>query len=545
MKTHHLGYHYKQFTFSQILADKAEKLGDKVFLQNLPDGRLLTYREMDERSNQIANGFLASGISQGTHIAMLMENSPEQVLTYFALGKIGAVVVPINIAARGDFLAYYMNQSDCSAIVVDGGLLEHFLAIEDRSTITTVFVVNDRDLNMGSLQPPSETDVRFVTFESLLENDKSAPLVEVSYRDICAIMYTSGTTGPSKGNLFTQIHSLTFGSCQAEPVQYDSDDIYHTCLPLFHAAAYGGALLTMLVVGGGIALTRRLSVSGFWDEIRRSGSTRAQLLSVTGFIWNQPAHPDDRNHSLRTAMSTPVPEYAEEFRERFGVRLLQGYGLSDFGLAFSQAITDPFEKRLSIGMPLADVEARIVDEDDVDVPTGETGEIVLRKDGLPFAMTQGYYNMPEATAISRQNLWFHTGDRGWRDNDGYFYFADRKKDMIRRRGENISAYEVETAILKHPKVADVAVYAVATGTGDEDVGATVTLKEGSLCSELDLIDHCAANMPYYMVPRYLEFRAEMPRTMTQKIQKHILREEAILSKDRLWDREKSNYVLKR
>lgn len=541
MRTHHLGYHYTQFTFGQILADKAEKHGDKVYLQNLSDGRIYTYREVHELSNRLANGLLSHGIGKGTHVAMLMENSPEQILAYFALGKIGAVVVPINIAARGDFLAYYMNQSDCTAIVADAGLLDHFLAVRDRGNIRTGFVLDEGDA--GVL--PDDAGTRFIPFAALFEGSTDAPETEVSYRDICAIMYTSGTTGPSKGNLFTQIHALTFGSCQVAPLQYDADDVYHTCLPLFHAAAYGGALLNMLMVGGGIALTKRLSVSSFWDEIRRSGATRAMLLSVTGFIWNQPPSPEDRNHKLRMAISTPVPDYAEEFEKRFGVRLLQGYGLSDFGLGFSQAIDGPFEKRQSMGLPIEDVQARIVDEDDVDVPVGETGEIVLRKDGLPFAVTQGYYKMPEATANSRQNLWFHTGDRGWKDADGYYYFADRKKDMIRRRGENISAYEVESAILKHPAIADVAVYAVATGTGDEDVGATINLKPGNSVSEIELIEHCSANMPYYMVPRYLEFREDMPRTMTQKVQKHILRDEAEKGKDRLWDRDKAGVVLKR
>lgn len=545
MQTHHLGYHYSQFTFGQILADKAERHGDKVFLQNLPDGRSLTYREIDEQSNQLANGLLAHGIRKGTHVAMFMENSPEQVLTYFALGKLGAVVVPINTAACGDFLAYYLNQSDCTVIIIDTALLGQFLAVRDRSAIHSAFVLGESVLKDGEPALPDDLTAKLRSFHELMSGPTTSPPVEVSYRDICAIMYTSGTTGPSKGNLFTQIHALTFGSCQVEPLQYSSQDIYHTCLPLFHAAAYGGALLTMLLVGGGIALTRRLSVSRFWDEVRRSGATRAQLLSVTGFIWNQPPNDNDRNHKLRMAISTPVPEYAEDFEERFGVRLLQGYGLSDFGLAISQAIDGPFEKRLSIGLPLSDIQVRIVDEDDVDLPTGEVGEIVLRKDGLPFAATQGYYKMPEATVTSRRNLWFHTGDRARMDEDGYFYFVDRAKDMVRRRGENISSLEVEAVLLKHPKVADAAVYAVATAAGDEDVCATIVLTAGTTVSEAELIEHCSANMPYYMVPRYLDFRADMPRTMTQKVQKNILREEANNGKNRLWDREKSNVVVKR
>lgn len=542
MRTEHLGYHYSQFTFRHILADKAERNGDKIFLHFLPDDRTYSYREIHELSNRVANGLLARGIGKGTHVAMLMENSPEQVLTYFALGKIGAIVVPINIAARGEFLAYYMKQSDSTAIIVDSALLPHFLAVKDRATIGTVFVANVR---AKELSARSHDRTVLAPFEVLLDSSPDEPSIDVSYRDICAIMYTSGTTGPSKGNLFTQIHTLSFGTCQVEPLQYGSDDIYHTCMPLFHVGAYGGALLAMLLVDGGIALTTRLSVSRFWEEVRQSNATRAMLLSVTGFIWNQPPSDQDRAHRLRMAISTPVPDYAEEFEKRFNVRLIQGYGLSDFGLGFSQAIDGPFAKRQSLGLPLMDVEARIVDEDDIDMPVGETGEIILRKNGLPFATTQGYYKMPEATAQSRQNLWFHTGDRGWKDADGYFYFADRKKDMIRRRGENISAFEVEKIILTHPAVADAAAYAISTEAGDEDVGATINVKAGFTVTEAELIEHCSANMPYYMVPRYLEFRQDMPRTMTQKIQKHILRNEAETNKGKLWDREKAGIKISR
>jgi len=537
-----LGYRYNQYTFRHIVADKARRNGDKLFLNFLPDGRKYSYNEVDILSNRVANTLLAHGIGKGTHVAMLMENSPEQVLAYFALGKIGAVVVPINIAARGPFLHYYLNQSDSTAIIIDAALLEHFRALPERAPIRNVFVVSPLD---GEQDLPSDGFARLEHFSTLYKGQADAPEVEVFYSDPCAIMYTSGTTGPSKGNVFTQIHALSFGLGQIEPLKFCEDDIYHVCMPLFHVGAYGGALLTMFMVDGGVALTRRLSVSSFWNEIRESQATCGMLLSVSGFLLSQPESDLDRRHRLRMAITTPVPPYVGEFEKRFKVRLVSGYGLSDFGLAFSQYIDGPLEKRTSIGLPHQDVSVRIVDGDDIDVPVGTVGELLLRKDGLPLGTTLGYYKMPDVTLESRKNLWFHTGDRCWVDEDGYYYFADRKKDAIRRRGENISAHEVEEAIAKHESVADVAVYPVSAGAGDEDVGVTVVLRPGVALSAVELIEHCCSNMPYYMVPRYVDFRDEMPRTMTQKIIKHVLRGDVEENPTKFWDREREGVKVHR
>lgn len=542
MRKELLGYRYDQYTFGQMLADKAERNGDKMYLHCLITGRKFSYREIHELSSRIANSLLGRGIGKGAHVAMLMENSAEQLLTYFALGKIGAVAVPINIAARGPFLHYYLNQSDSTSLFIDAELLEHFLSLPERAPIRNVFVLPQHG---EDIELPEDHCAQLTEFSALLAGAAQAPEVQVHYSDPCAIMYTSGTTGPSKGNLHTQASILAFGLGQVAPLRYNADDIYHVCMPLFHAGAYAGAAVVMLVVDGGVALSRRLSVSNFWQEIRESNATRSMLLSVSGFLFNQPKSDRDREHRLRTAVATPVPVFASEFEERFGVCLFQGYGLSDFGVCTSQAPDGPADKRASIGRPLEDWSVRIVDDDDIDMPVGQVGEIILRYDGLPAAAAQGYYKMPDVSMATRRNLWFHTGDRGWIDSDGYVYFADRKKDAIRRRGENISAYEVEQAIARHPAVADVAAFPVSNGSGDEDVGVTLVLKDGAQLTEVALIEHCAGNMPYYMVPRFVEFRSEMPRTMTQKIIKHILQSNAEENPASLWDREKAGIKLAR
>ncbi len=536
------GYHYSDYTFAKILADKARKNGDKTFLHFLPDGRKWSYREIDEVSNQVANGFLANGVGKGTHIAMLMENSPEQLITYFALGKIGAVVIPINTAARGHFLSYYINQSDSTALVVDQSMLAHALALEDRDRLERIVIFN-KD---GAASPPATDPIAsFTDYRELETFEPTAPGIEVAFNDMNSIMYTSGTTGPSKGNMFTQIHSLTFSLGMAPPLKMGSDEVYHLVLPMFHAAAYNGGVLLMLVLDGTVAFSDRLSVSGFWDEIRQSGATRTMLLSVGSFLIAQPPSANDREHNLRSAISAPMMANFAEFEERFGVPLTQGYGLTDHCCPLTAGLDTPPDKKFSMGLPIEGAQVRIVDENDADMPPGEAGEIVLRKDSLPFATSQGYYKMPDATVAAWRNQWFHTGDRGIKDADGYFFFVDRKKDAIRRRGENISTFEVETAIARHPAIADVAVYPVRAETREDDVGATIVFKSGMSITAVELVEHCRVNMPYFMVPRYYDFRDELPRTMTQKVRKVEMREFVEANPDKVFDREREGIRITR
>lgn len=535
ISTQYSNYEAKDFTFSKVLSDQARRNGDKTFLTFVPDGRTYSYREIDLASNRVANGLLAAGIGKGHHVAMLMENSPEQVLAYFALAKIGAVVVPINTAARGSFLEYYLINSDSTALVVDQSLLEHALAVERRDRIAKIFVVAEP----GTAELTAEDAFcTLADFRTLERASDSPPGIDVKFSDICSIMYTSGTTGPSKGNIFSHIHALSFALPFVPVLKYDENDVYYLSLPLFHAAAYNGGLLLMLMVGGSAALTRRFSISNFWTEVRATKATISMILSMGHFLMAQPPSPDDRNNHLRLLISAPMLPNAAAFEQRFGPKLTQGYGLSDYCCAFSQPLNIPDSKRMSMGRPLEGVDVRLVDDDDNEVPTGEIGEICLRKNDMPFAAAQGYYRMPEATLAATRNLWFHTGDRGRRDEDGYYYFVDRKKDAIRRRGENISTYEVETAIAKHHAIADVAVYPIKIASGEDEVGTSVVLHAGELLSEEELFGYCKANMPHYMVPRFIEFRSALPRTLTDKVRKQEMREHVESNLDSVWDCER-------
>lgn len=230
---------------------------------------------------------------------------------------------------------------------------------------------------------------------------------------------------------------------------------------------------------------------------------------------------------------------AAEFEARFGPRLVQGYGLTDFGCAFATPLDMPEAKRFSMGKLFEGYEARLVDDDDREVPVGEPGELLLRRTDPPFAMSQGYYNMPEASLKAMRNLWFHTGDRVMCDEDGYYFFVDRKKDALRRRGENISTYEVELAILSHPAVADAAAYPVQLRVGDDEVGVSIVVQDGMTLSEHDLFLFCRDNMPHYMVPRFIDVRESLPRTLTNKLRKQEMRDHVEANLSVVWDSERA------
>ena len=536
------GYDCEAFTFANVLADKAAKLGDKLFLTYLEDGRSFSYAEMDVLSNRLANGLLARGIGKGSHVSMLMQNSPEQVLTYFALGKIGAVVIPINTAVRGAFLEYYLKNSDSVALIVDQEFLDSFLCIGNEGLLATVIVYSS---DGRAATPYSTQATAYWDFRDLQKSEGEPPGIDVGFSDTAALMYTSGTTGPSKGNIFSQIHALNFATPLIGALDYNSDDIYHIPLPLFHVASFNHALLVMLIVGGSVALSKRLSVSRFWDEVNSSRATRSMMMSIGAFLLQEPPSPKERLHCLRTATAVPMMADAQKFEDRFGVRLTQAYGLTDCCLPLSQALSDPPSKRFSIGRAMPGCEVRLVDDFDRDVDVGSIGEIVIRKNDMPFAVAGGYYKMPEATLAAIRNLWFHTGDRGRRDEDGYVYFIDRKKDAIRRHGENISTFEVEALIAGHPAVADVAAYPIKSGSGEDDVGVSIVVGPAKTLTEVELFEYCRVHMPRYMVPRYIDIRAELPRTSTQKVRKQELRDYVESHVESVWDCERFNLLTRR
>jgi crotonobetaine/carnitine-CoA ligase len=540
-------YALRDLSFPKVLAKFARSARDKVFLTETATGRTFTYGEIDAWTGRVAHALQGFGVARGGHAGLLMGNSAEHLAVFLAISKIGAVSVPVNTAARGELLRYYLGQSDCETVIVDASLASRLQEVLPQlPLLKRVIVVRTGEEGEGTVSPPGAIEV--ADFHALVDSASAAPFepaVEPRFCDLLLIAYTSGTTGPSKGSMLSQAAALTYGTSAAEAQGYRASDIFYVCLPLFHNNALLAATGAALVCGASVVLSRRFSVSRFWGEIRQSKSTITNFLgAMSSFLWSQPPSPADADHCLRLVSMAPTPRYAAEFEKRFGLRAMNNYGLSDYGMVTSFTQWDPRDKLGSIGRPRRGVQVRIVDDDDLELPPGEVGEMVLRFDE-PWRGTMGYYKMPEATLASRRNLWFHTGDRGMRDEDGYLYFVDRKKDCIRRRGENISAFEVEQIIATHPDVADAAVFPVATQTNDEEVAAVIVAKPGTRLDELQLVEHCQRNMAYFMVPRYIQFRASMPTTMSQKVEKFKLRQELEGGLSQAWDREAAGVVLAR
>lgn len=533
------GYGLTEMTIPNVLADKASKHGDKLFLHSLEDGRTYTYRDIDLTSNRIAQGLMALGLGRGSHVAIMMENCPEQMLLYFAIGKIGGVAVPLNTSARGKLLQYFLTHSDAVAVVCESEYVSVLAeAIRETPAVRHLITLGNTGAQKAEL-------VTVCNFKDLLEAPMKVSDVPVRFDDLAMLAYTSGTTGPSKGNMMLQATVVQMGMTTAESHGYHSSDVVYICLPLNHANAYLCALWGALIAGASVALSRRFSVSRYWAEIRRSGATFTNLLgSMAHMLWTQEPQPDDRSNCLRGCVMTPVPKFAVDWQQRFGPRVLSSYGQTDYVNAAVYTMADPQDKLGSAGRPRAGVELRIVDEYDEDVPVGTVGELVVRSNN-PWSSSQGYYKMPEATLEASRNLWWHTGDLAHLDKDGYLWFADRKKDALRRRGENISAYEVEDIIVRHPAVKDVAVYAIPSEVSEDEVCVSIVLKPDASMTERELVEFCAANMAYYMVPRFVHFARSLPRTETQKVQKMELRRFAAENRGALWDREAAGVIVKR
>jgi crotonobetaine/carnitine-CoA ligase len=544
-------YEVRDLTVPKVLARFAQATPDKVYLTELATGRSFTFGEIDTWTDRIAHALQAFGVPRGGHTGVFMGNSAEHLALFFAIGKLGAVSVPVNTAARGELLRYYLGQSDCETLVVEASLTPRLQeVIAQLPLVKRVLVVRtgqgDTDAEAGPIAAPP--GVAVADFHTLVGQAPPAPFVPatpVKSSELVLIAYTSGTTGPSKGSMLSHAAALTYGTSAAEAQGYRAADIFYVCLPLFHNNALLAASGAALVCGASVVLSRRFSVSRFWSEIRESRATITNFLgAMSSFLWSQPPSPADADNCLRLVSMAPTPKYAAEFEQRFGLCAMNNYGLSDYGMVTSFTQWDPRGKLGSIGRPRRGVEIQVVDDEDYPVPDGEVGELVLRFDD-PWRGTAGYYKMPEATLASRRNLWFHTGDRGMRDRDGYLYFVDRKKDCIRRRGENISAFEVEQILATHAGVADAAVFPVATQANDEEVAAVVVRKPGSTLDEAALVAHCQRNMAYFMVPRYIQFRDALPTTMSQKVEKFRLRQQLESDLSQAWDREAAGLVLAR
>ena len=529
-------------TIGRILAEKAERIPDHPWL--LWQDERHTFADLEAMTNRFANGLAELGIARGDHVAVLLGNGPEFFWTIWGLGKLGAVAVPVNTAAKGELLRYFIDQSDSQWIVVDEESAQRVAAIADK--VPRVRGV----LHHGPKAPAScgivSPSVPVLALGELARASGARPPIDaVRHDDLHLIMYTSGTTGPSKGVMSPHSQGHGVGWSLAKFFGYRSDDVIYTCLPLFHGNALWYSAYAALWAEAALAVAPRFSATQFWDDIRRFGATQFNTLgAMTNILWKLPPSPADHEHRLRLCMTVPVPkEIYQELQQRYHVQITSVYAMTENCAVTLFTPDDPPAKAGAAGKTRGYAEIRIVDDDGRECAAGETGEIAMR--AAPGMMMMGYYKMPEATAQQFRDGWFQTGDRGYVDADGYLYFADRKKEAIRRRGENISAYEVELILSRHPQVLEVAAIPVSSELTEDDVMVYVVLKAGERLSEKEIVEFCNEHMAYYMVPRFVAFIDALPKTPSEKIEKYKLKRDAEARREELWDREQHGIVVRR
>jgi crotonobetaine/carnitine-CoA ligase len=473
------------------------------------DGPRMTRGELLDEVRRVAGGLAAAGTSPGDRVALMMTNRPEFLVTFLAVSWLGAVSVPINTALRGDVLTHVIESVAPCRLVADHDLLDLVVEAAADGVLLDVWSV-------GGTNPSA------IPYDDLLAADPVATPHRSHESDLASILFTSGTTGPSKGVMWSHRTALTFSDNATWVMGYDSGDVVYTCLPLFHINAMFSAFLPALVAGASVVVSPRFSARRYWAEIAEHGATVTNMLGVMGAIlWKQEPSPVERAHRLRLAMVIPFPtETHREFAERFGTRITELYGSTDTAIPLGapHGTTRPG----SCGVAAPGWEVALVDEHDRPVPRGRDGELVTRPT-TPFVGQLGYWRLPDKTWEAHRNAWFHTGDQLSQDEDGWFYFRDRLKDSLRVSGENVSSYEVEQVLLSHPAVAEVAVFAVPNPLGDDFVMAAVVESEPGSVRPSGLIADIAGRLPYFAVPRFVDVVDELPKTSTQKVRKEVLR----------------------
>ncbi len=543
----HYEREYDQRTIGSILEDKAKLNRDKIFL--LFRDEKISYQEMHDNSSRVANGFLSLGIKKGDKVSVMLNNCPEYLYSWFGLAKIGAVDSPTNTSYKGDGLRHLITNSDAKALVVDESYVDRIERIQDELPALEKVIIYSPEGN------DLKTNLKFPTYsftELLDQSPDFTPPEKVESRDPLHIIYTSGTTGPSKGVVLTHNCFYLYSTDIIKFVGYREDDIVYNFFPLYHANHRFTSLLTLLN-NATYAMGEGFSASRFWDNIKKHKATVAHYLGgILHFVNAQPPKEDDADNPVRLFFGGPVPrDIWSDFENRFNTKITCGY----FGLSECSGVTwmtteeqdrlkteGKLDQAASCGRANKEIyDVRVLDEYDNEMPVGEVGEIVCRP-SRPYSMISEYINMPEKTLEAFRNFYFHTGDLGKFDSDGYLYFVDRAKDYLRRRGENISSFEVEKVINSHPKIVESAAIAVKSEVGEDELKIVVKLKPGEELPPEELLDYSQERMAYYMVPRYVEFR-DLPRTPTDKIEKYRLRADAINKKT--WDREEAGYKVKK
>jgi len=499
---------------------RVDRYGDKTFL--LFEGQSTSYAEMDALANRAAHGLSSRGIERGDRIALMLRTSVEWLALWFGAMKLGAVSVPVNTDQRGAGLAHILTDSGARLVVADSDFFDRFDALGDALPSMPYLIQRPAVGVSGSGE----------TVAALLDGpDTRPPVLALTARDPAVILYTSGTTGPAKGCVLPHGQYLAAAHQMNANCDYDSTSVLYSCLPLFHVNAQNYSVLCTVAAGATLALDAKFTASKFFERLVAVGATSFNIVgSIAVMLWNQPTRELDHTHGARIAFGVPVPiDLWDQWEKRFGVRIVYAYGMTENGLPtlFPYDHTPaPAHLRGSGGQASASAEVAIVNDDDQLVAAGVVGEVVTRPK-IPWTMMLEYHANPVATVAAWRNGWFHTGDLGFLDEQGYFFYVDRKKDAVRRRGEMISSAEVESVVATFPAVEQCAVYGVPSEFGEDELMVAVVTTDRERFDHSALLVHCQQRMAAFQVPRFIRIVDDLPRTATQRVEKYKLRAEGV------------------
>ena len=516
---------------TRALIDRlAAEQPEKAFCVFSDDGETWSYARFRELIAQTALGLQRQGVKQGDHVLVWGPNGREQIRVYFALNYLGAVYVPINTAYKGALLAHVVKLSDAKLAVVHASLAERLNEVDTAALEKLVIWGGDAATTLPAV-PYAEA---LLPTEGRLE----APARCIEPWDPMTVIFTSGTTGPSKAVLMSYMHLWSNAGPESWPF-VTGEDRYFVLGPMFHILGMG-PMYVMLARGGSMGFADRFDTERFWEQVRRTECTATFLLGVMAtFLEKAPPRPDDADNPLKLVMMVPLVEDVEGFSKRFGCDVRTIFNMTEISTPIWSEVNPT--RRGACGKAREGVEIRLVDDNDCEVPVGAVGEMMIRTE-RPWAMNSGYHRNPEATAKAWRNGWFHTGDAFRKDEDGHYYFVDRIKDAIRRRGENISSFEVEADVASHPDVRECAAIGVPSPLGEDEVMVVVAPVEGRTVDPAALIEFLRPRMSYFMVPRYVRVLPELAKTPSGKVMKHELRAEGITPDT--WDREAAGIKLK-
>jgi len=504
-----------ELTLSAIVEDRAERFGDDVFASD-PTG-VLTFGQLRDRAGRVAGWLQEHRIEPGDRVATMLDAGLTYLAVWFGCAWGGVVEVPVNTDYKGSFLTHVLQQSGARVLVMEERWLSRLEGLELPELEHVVLV--------PSAAGGAATEFATHSIAQVLAHPP-VPACPRQPTDLVYILYTSGTTGPSKGAMHSSQSAINSNVLPWLTVLgLSSEDVAYSFFPLFHGTGRNAVTTTTLFLGARVELRSRFSVGAFWDEVRACGATWFPYMgTVIQLLYAAQPRPDDLDNPVRRAFGGGVRlELMEAFERRFGLRMFEGYGSTELGQSTLSSVAR--RSPVTMGPALPHLQLETHDEHDRRTAPGEPGEIVARPTG-PDSIFKGYWRMPEATLEATRNLWFHSGDRGVMSEDGHLLFLDRIKDTIRRRGENISSFEVEAAMAQHPGVLECAAYAVELD-GEEEVALAVVTRPGHSIAARELFEFGIERLPRFAVPRYVRFLEAMPKTPSQRVQKHLLRQEGV------------------